>query len=82
MHRHLPTCCICDAIICDKLVCYAIVNTSTFVNRSEYRKHMDDVLKAELGSSLHIGVPGFYEAFFGDIPNVEEQNDMAECFFL
>src|SRR3982074_3420495 len=32
--------------------------TSSFVNSSEYRKHVDDVLKDELGSSLHIGVPG------------------------
>jgi hypothetical protein len=45
--------------------------TSSFVNSSEYRKHADDVLKDELGSSLHIGVPGFYEAFFGDITGLE-----------
>lgn len=32
-------------------------NTSSFANTSEYRKHVDDVLKVELGSSLNIGVP-------------------------
>lgn len=42
-------------------------NTSSFVNTSEYRKHVDDVLKVELGAALYIGVPGFYEAFFGEI---------------
>lgn len=45
--------------------------TSSFVNSSEYRKDVDDVLKDGLGSSLHIGVPGFYEAFFGDITGLE-----------
>jgi hypothetical protein len=46
-------------------------NTSSFVNTSEYRKHVDDVLKVELGSDLHIGVPRFHEAFFGEIEGLE-----------
>jgi Fungal protein kinase len=46
-------------------------NTSSFVNTSEYRKHVDDVLKVELGSDLYIGVPRFYEAFFGEIEGLE-----------
>src|SRR5205814_4143738 len=46
-------------------------NTSSFVNSSEYRKHVDDVLKDELGSSLHIGVPEFYKAFFGEVTGLE-----------
>lgn len=32
-------------------------NTSSFVNTSEYRKHVNNVLKVELGLDLHIGVP-------------------------
>lgn len=46
-------------------------NTSSFVNTSEYRKHVDGVLKDELGSDLYIGVPRFYEAFFGEIEGLE-----------
>jgi hypothetical protein len=38
--------------------------TSSIVNSSEHRKYVDDLLKDELGSSLYIGVPGFYDAFF------------------
>ena len=32
---------------------------------------MDDVLKVELGSDLHIRVPRFYEVFFGEIEGLE-----------
>lgn len=39
---------------------------------------MDDVLKDELGSSLYIGVPGFYDAFFGD---VEELDSISQAVF-
>ena len=47
-------------------------NLSSFVNISEYRKYVDGVLKKlELGSNLHIGVPRFYEAFFGDMESLE-----------
>jgi hypothetical protein len=46
-------------------------NTSSFVNTSEYRKHVDDVLKVELGPDLYIGVPRFHEAFFGEIEGLE-----------
>jgi hypothetical protein len=46
-------------------------NTSSFVNTSEYRKHVDGVLKVELGSDLYIGVPRFYEAFFGEIEGLK-----------
>ena len=35
-------------------------NTSSFVNSSERRKYVDDVLKEELGS-MHVGVPGSCE---------------------
>lgn len=45
--------------------------TSSFVNSSEHRKYVDDVLKDELASSLHIGVPDFYKAFFGEVANLE-----------
>lgn len=46
-------------------------NTSSFVNSSEHRKYLDDILKDELGS-LFIGIPGFQEFFFGKIENLEE----------
>ncbi|KAK1142575.1 hypothetical protein N8T08_007551 [Aspergillus melleus] len=45
--------------------------TSSFVNSSEQRKHVDAVLREELGS-IHIGVPGFYEAYFGGVQSLEE----------
>ncbi|OGM50853.1 hypothetical protein ABOM_000792 [Aspergillus bombycis] len=45
--------------------------TSSFVNSSEQRKHVDAVLKEEL-ESIYIGVQGFYEAYFGDIDTLEE----------
>lgn len=57
------------------------VNTSSFVNTSEHRKYIDGALKDELGSSLYVGVPGFFEAFFGGIPNLESisQAVFMEC---
>ncbi|KAL5411209.1 hypothetical protein PMIN04_010331 [Paraphaeosphaeria minitans] len=45
-------------------------NTGSFANSSEYRKHMDGVLKEELGP-LYVGVPGFSEAFLGRVRNLE-----------
>ncbi|KAL5406572.1 hypothetical protein PMIN04_012011 [Paraphaeosphaeria minitans] len=45
-------------------------NTGSFANSSEYRKHMDGVLKDELGQ-LYVGVPGFPEAFFRGVPDLE-----------
>lgn len=45
-------------------------NTSSFTNSSEHRKYVDDVMKEELGP-LYVGVPGFYEAFFGGVPGLE-----------
>ncbi|KFZ02079.1 hypothetical protein V500_00447 [Pseudogymnoascus sp. VKM F-4518 (FW-2643)] len=52
--------------------------TSSIVNSSEHRKYVDDVLKDELGSSLYIGVPGFYDAFFRD---VEELDSISQAVF-
>jgi hypothetical protein len=46
-------------------------NTSSFVNTSKYRKHVDDALRVELGSHLYTGVPGFHEAFFGEVEGLE-----------
>ncbi|KAI9668712.1 MAG: hypothetical protein M1817_005196 [Caeruleum heppii] len=45
-------------------------NTSGIVDSSENRMYMDEVLKAELGP-LYTGVPGFYEAFFGEVKGLE-----------
>jgi hypothetical protein len=41
-------------------------STGSFANSTEHRKYVDDVLKEELGQ-MHVGVPGFYDAFFGDV---------------
>lgn len=49
-----------------------VQTTSSFVNSSEQRRYVDDIMKDELGSSLYIGVPGFYDAFFGNITGLEE----------
>jgi hypothetical protein len=40
------------------------------VNSSEQRKHIDAILKEELGST-YIGVQGFYKAYFGSIDGLE-----------
>ncbi|KAF1359118.1 hypothetical protein EJ07DRAFT_120978 [Lizonia empirigonia] len=45
-------------------------NTSSFVNSNEHRKYVDDVLKEELGA-MYVGVPGFEEAFFGNVASLE-----------
>lgn len=41
-------------------------NTSSFANSTEYPKYVDDVLKEELGD-FHVDIPGFLEAYFGNI---------------
>ncbi|KAI9770972.1 MAG: hypothetical protein M1840_002676 [Geoglossum simile] len=46
-------------------------NTSTSFNTSEYRRYLDDALKDELNSSLHIDIPGFFDAFFSGVTNLE-----------
>jgi hypothetical protein len=45
------------------------INTGSFANSTEHRKHVDDVLKEELGH-LYVGIPGFFEAFFKDVPGL------------
>ncbi|KAF1360122.1 hypothetical protein EJ07DRAFT_116377 [Lizonia empirigonia] len=45
------------------------INTGSFANSAEHRKHVDDVLKEELGH-LYVGIPGFIDAFFGDVPGL------------
>lgn len=45
--------------------------TSSFANSSEHRKYVDTVLKEELGS-IYIGIPDFYDAYFGNIDGLEE----------
>jgi hypothetical protein len=45
------------------------INTGSFANSAEHRKHVDDVLKEELGH-LYVGAPGFFDAFFGDVPGL------------
>ncbi|KAL4746985.1 hypothetical protein BDW72DRAFT_24952 [Aspergillus terricola var. indicus] len=45
--------------------------TSSFVNSSEHRKYVDDVLKEELGL-IYIRVPDFYDAYFRNIDSLEQ----------
>ena len=46
-------------------------NTGSLTNTSEFRKHFDGALKDELGSSLHIDIPNFFDTFFGELMNLE-----------
>jgi len=48
-----------------------VQNTSGIVNSSEARAYFDKELKMELGTSLYISVPGFVEAFFGGVLNLQ-----------
>ncbi|KAH8434137.1 protein kinase family protein [Aspergillus melleus] len=45
--------------------------TSSLVNSSEHRSNYDDILEKELGS-IYIGVPGFIDAFFGQIKGLRD----------
>jgi hypothetical protein len=45
-------------------------STGSFANSAEHRKYVDDVLKEELGS-MHVGIPGFSEAFFGKVADLQ-----------
>ncbi|KAE8849627.1 hypothetical protein PTNB73_01362 [Pyrenophora teres f. teres] len=45
------------------------INTGSFANSTEHRKHVDDVLKEELGH-IYVGIPGFFDAVFGDVPGL------------
>ncbi|OJD16018.1 hypothetical protein AJ78_03771 [Emergomyces pasteurianus Ep9510] len=49
-------------------------NMSSLVNSSEYRKDVDNVLKEEIGPIV-IDIPGFYEAFFGEVTDLEHIAD-------
>lgn len=46
------------------------LTTSSIVNSSEKRDQMDKTLSDELGV-MYIDIPDFYEAFFGNIPELE-----------
>ncbi|OJD26529.1 hypothetical protein ACJ73_02084 [Blastomyces percursus] len=45
-------------------------NTSSFANSAEYRRHVDTILKEELGD-LHADIHGFLEAYFGNISGLD-----------
>ncbi|KAI5928218.1 hypothetical protein F4810DRAFT_719865 [Camillea tinctor] len=45
-------------------------NTSSFVNSSEHRKYVDDVIKEELGP-LYVGLRNFHETFFGRVAGLD-----------
>lgn len=45
-------------------------NTSSFANSTKHRKYVDSVLKEELGQ-LYVGIPGFFDAYFGSVPGLK-----------
>jgi hypothetical protein len=45
-------------------------STGSFANSTEHRKYVDDVLKEELGP-MYVGIPGFFEAFFGKVADLQ-----------
>ncbi|KAL4938313.1 hypothetical protein BDV06DRAFT_201141 [Aspergillus oleicola] len=45
--------------------------TSSLVNSSEHRSNFDGILKEELGP-IYIGVPGFHDAFFGQMKGLQD----------
>ncbi|KAF2621537.1 hypothetical protein BU25DRAFT_426436 [Macroventuria anomochaeta] len=45
-------------------------STDSFANSTEHRKYVEDVLKEELGQ-MHVGVPGFFDAFFGGVAGLD-----------
>ncbi|EDN02592.1 predicted protein [Histoplasma mississippiense (nom. inval.)] len=53
---------------------------SSFANSTEYRKHVDIVLKEELGE-IHVDIPRFFDAYFGYIPQLTavSQSVLEEC---
>ncbi|KAJ8114069.1 hypothetical protein ONZ43_g4995 [Nemania bipapillata] len=50
------------------------LTTSSVVNSSEKRNHMDKLLSDELGV-MYVDVPNFYEAFWGGIPQLETASE-------
>ncbi|KAF2184562.1 hypothetical protein K469DRAFT_780973 [Zopfia rhizophila CBS 207.26] len=42
----------------------------SFINSTEHRIYVDDVLTEELGP-LYVGIPGFFEDFFGEVEGLE-----------
>ncbi|EKG09432.1 hypothetical protein MPH_13531 [Macrophomina phaseolina MS6] len=46
--------------------------TSSIANSSEFRKYFDEELKAELKGSLFVGVPNFFETFFGQVEGLQQ----------
>lgn len=45
-------------------------NTNSFANSSEYRKHVDMVLKDELGA-MYVDLPNFHDIFFGRVAGLK-----------
>ncbi|KAI1908584.1 hypothetical protein LOZ66_005657 [Ophidiomyces ophidiicola] len=46
-------------------------NTSSLPNSSERRTNIDPLLKGELSGQLHPDIPGFCDAYFGDIDGLD-----------
>ncbi|RSL57392.1 hypothetical protein CEP54_008310 [Fusarium duplospermum] len=52
-------------------------NTSSFVNSSEHRKYVDDVLKEELGP-IYVGLGNFHDTYFGGVADLQT---VSRAFF-
>ena len=50
-------------------------NMGAIVNSAEHHRNMDMVIKEELGN-MHVGVPGFYNRFFGCVAGLEEASEI------
>ncbi|KAF3934314.1 hypothetical protein ABW19_dt0207913 [Dactylella cylindrospora] len=50
--------------------------TSSFVNSSEHRKYVDDVLREELGS-IYVGLRGFYGVVFGGVTGLKTASEIV-----
>ncbi|KAI9727184.1 MAG: hypothetical protein M1834_008492 [Cirrosporium novae-zelandiae] len=47
-------------------------NTSQFANTSEFREHVDPILKSEIEGNLIIDHPHFFDAYFGSVTQLKE----------
>ncbi|KAF2786731.1 hypothetical protein K505DRAFT_411805 [Melanomma pulvis-pyrius CBS 109.77] len=66
-----------DEVIWNKQTLW-LRNTSSFANSTEHCKYVDDVLKEELGP-MYVGIPRFFEAFFGEIAEPAAQIVFKRC---
>ncbi|KAI9725603.1 MAG: hypothetical protein M1834_000788, partial [Cirrosporium novae-zelandiae] len=52
-------------------------NTSQFANTSEFREHIDPILKSEMEGNLIIDHPHFFDVYFGGVTQLKEISQMV-----